>query len=86
MKDPMRPTAKGGVIAMEAAPVIIDGLGASSSCALTAIIIIDITINSATHLIFSAAPAILSDGISQITNFPQVENPHLFDLSNRFQM
>ncbi|GLJ05312.1 hypothetical protein SUGI_0015820 [Cryptomeria japonica] len=40
MKDPTRPAATDGVNAMEAAPLIIDGLGTSASSALTTIPII----------------------------------------------
>ena len=55
----MRAAAKDGVFAMElAAPVIADGVGASASCALTALTIIN-TISTATHSNLNIAPAIL---------------------------
>ncbi|GLJ05313.1 hypothetical protein SUGI_0015830 [Cryptomeria japonica] len=64
MKEPIRPAARDGLNAMEAAPVTIDGLGASASFALTIIIIIIIIIITTKidmNLNFCAAPAILTD-------------------------
>ncbi|GLJ05316.1 hypothetical protein SUGI_0015860 [Cryptomeria japonica] len=85
MKDPMRPTAKEGITAMEAAPVIIAGLGASASCAFTIITII--TTNTAMHSNLTDAPAILSDGnFPDQQIFPKSKILHLFDLSHRFKM
>ncbi|GLJ05315.1 hypothetical protein SUGI_0015850 [Cryptomeria japonica] len=60
MKHPTRPAANEGIAAMEAAPLIIAGLGASASCAVTIIIII--TTNIAMHSNLNAAPAILRGG------------------------